>query len=85
MDVICSGYRYKPFVNGRCYDYICQGCHETPCLGRLDEQDVWISYEYGKELHTVEELMSFGWEKKEAVRHIKAVKAAIKKKKKPNP
>jgi hypothetical protein len=37
-----------------------------------------VKYEYGKELHTLEEMMSFGWEKQEAQICIKAVKRAIK-------
>jgi hypothetical protein len=79
MNVICSGYHHKPFADGRCYEFICQGCYEVPCTRRFVE-DCWmlVKYEYGKELHTLEEMMSFGWEKQEAQICIKAVKKVIK-------
>lgn len=79
MDVICSGYRFKPFIDGQCYEYICHCCHTIPCAARFDK-DTWHTYDFSdKELHTVEELVSQGFEEKEAKISLKALKAAMKK------
>jgi hypothetical protein len=82
MDVLCSGYRDHPFVDGRCHEYICHICHSAPCTWRFDE-DVWMWKELENELHTVEELVSAGFDKKEVITSLKALKLAIKKKKPP--
>jgi hypothetical protein len=82
MDVICTGHNRKPFIDGRCYEAICQLCFETPCLGRY-ESNVWKTYSLSDgELHTADELSAHGFDKKEATISIKAVKKALKKKKK---
>jgi hypothetical protein len=81
MTVVCSGYRYKPFIDGGCYEYICQVCYEVPCICRFEDNAwMWFYYDYykDKELHTLEEMMEGGFTKKEAAISIKAVKKAIK-------
>ena len=85
MDVICSGYRFTPFIDGRCYEAICHLCHELPCFYRFDE-DIWMWKQYSsedRELHTVEEMVQHGFDKKQAAISLKAVKRAIKKGKYP--
>ena len=80
-EVVCTGYSSGPFVDGKKYDEICHVCHCVPKTCEYDEEnDEWIHYDYleDKKLRTVAEMMEDGWDKAEAAKSVKAVKAAIK-------
>jgi hypothetical protein len=89
MDVLCSGHRSKPFVDGRKYDAICFVCFNVPKtwyvkLGKAEDgsEDVWEGPFFDwKHLNTAEELVSDGStdDLKRARKSVKAVKAQIKK------
>lgn len=83
METICTGHRAKPFVDGKTYKAICHCCFEVPkCETFVVEKPGWVTM-YSKldpaSLHTLEELMEFGFNKKEAINSIKCVQQSIKK------
>lgn len=84
-----SAYRERPFVDGRKYKEICWCCANVPKTWELlknYDDGYCIHKEYvmvydemdPKRLHTVEEIMSEGWDREEATRSVRAVKRAIK-------
>lgn len=89
MDVLCSGHRRTPFVDGRTYDHICFICFNVPKVwyitrGKAEDgsEDVWEGPFFDwKHLNTAEDLVEDGTTEdiKKARKSIKAVKAQIKK------
>ena len=76
----CSGFQHNPFPDGRCYNFICDCCRNVFKVGEwIDNQ--WVSYEYGTNIHTLQEMLNDGWHKEFAVLSIKSVKLAMKNRK----
>jgi hypothetical protein len=78
LNVVCTGHQSLPYIDGRCYDHICQICYEFPCFWR-EIKDDWKHYTNSQqELYTVDEMVKDGFDKKEVAISLKAIKKAIK-------
>lgn len=83
METLCTGHREKPFVDGKKYKSICHCCFEVPNCATFVVETPGMVTMYSKldpaKLHSIEELMGFGFNKREATTSLKAVEKSIKK------
>jgi len=80
-----NAYESQPWIDGRRHKEMCHCCYEVPKMYSYDEEnDVLTQYDEMdyRRLCTVEELMQEGFDKKEAQKSVRAVKALIRKRKK---
>jgi len=86
MQIRCTGYSQKPFVDGKKYAAICHTCWCVPKIWYYQSETDTFDGPYfdGDHLYTPEEMMEEGAcdNIKEAKLCVKAVKASIKKNKK---
>jgi hypothetical protein len=83
MQTLVSAYHKSPFIDGRRYEFICHCCSEVPRMYEANEDgyhNVFKEFDK-KRLHSVDDLMEFGWDKQYAKTSLKAVQAKIKKSK----
>jgi hypothetical protein len=81
-EVICSGHRNKPFVDGKNYAQLCHLCYSVPKICELKDEKWEIYTLEDQKLHTANELIEDGWDQADVSKSIKAVRAAIKRSKK---
>ena len=81
-----SAYESTPWVDGRVHrGVMCHCCYEVPKMHHYDEEskELTVYHEmYYNRLCTVDELVAEGFDKKDAQRSIRAVKALVRKRKK---
>jgi len=85
LEAYTSAFEDDPWIDGRKHKDICHCCMCVPKMYHYDEEKgVLTTYDemYYKRLCTVEEIMEDGFEKAEATRSLRAVKALIRKRKK---
>ena len=76
-EVIVSAYKKQKFYDGNCYNTICFKCASVPRNFKEADDGDWV--EAYCEVHSLEELLEFGWEKDEIIKSYNAVKRLFKK------
>lgn len=81
--VLVSGFKEIPFIDGKTYEAICHCCSEVPKMYDFDtatQKFIFYDKMEPSRLHTVEELVEDGWNKKVAEISYKAIKNLVKRK-----
>ena len=84
IEIIVRGYVEDPFIDGKTYNEMCFTCSSVPKMWKYDEEteELIVYSEFSQtRLHTIDEMVSDGFEKEESRQSIRAVRAAIKKSK----
>lgn len=80
VETIVRFHAEEPFVDGRCYNFICHTCASIPRTWASDSNGemIWYGTKSPDRLASVEDMVTDGWTKKEAEISIKAVKKLLK-------
>lgn len=81
IEVHAKGYLDHPFIDGNYYQDICFVCDSVPKMWEYSETmglKYFVDFDI-KRLHSLEEMIEDGFDKKEAFISIQAVKKAIRK------
>ena len=80
VDVIVRTYKEEPFIDGRCYNFMCHECSTVPKIWTQSANGTitWYATMSPNRLMSLKEMMDDGWDKFRAKKSIHAVEKILK-------